>query len=227
MPLQKKIPIDSNGMVYLWEVTESEATLQTGISLAGYSKDRLAHMKSELHRRAYLSIRHLLKIAGYQDSDLSYDLYGKPHLEDGSFVSISHSFTQTALVVHKNIPVGIDVEMKRDKILRIAHKFTTFNATNETVVPTLTHIWATKETVYKIIGTPGLSFLKGIEVFWFSEAILAACAPVNGSQHFYEMHPFEIGDFGGVWGLEIQKASAREGQLKEAYATAVKKAQIY
>ena len=227
MPLQKTISIDSNGKVYLWEVTESEPALQEGISLATYSKDRLAHMKSELHRRAYLSIRHLLKIAGYQDSDLSYDLHGKPNLKDGSFVSISHSFTQTALVVHKNIPVGIDVEMKRDKILRIAHKFTTYSATNETVVPALTHIWAAKETVYKIIGTPGLSFLKGIGVFWFSEAILAACAPVNGSQQFFEIHPFEIGDFGGVWGLEIQKASAREGQLNETFLEAKKNGSVY
>jgi hypothetical protein len=72
-----------------------------------------------------------------------------------------------------------------------------------------------------------LSFLKGIRVFWFSEAILAACAPVNGSQHFYEMHPFEIGDFGGVWGLEIQKASAREGQLKEAFLEAKKNGRVY
>jgi hypothetical protein len=41
------------------------------------------------------------------------------------------------------------------------------------------------------------------------------------------LNGFEIGDFGGVWGMEIEKASAREGQLKEAYATALKKAQIY
>jgi hypothetical protein len=44
---------------------------------------------------------------------------------------------------------------------------------------------------------------------------------------FYEMHPFEIGDFGGVWGLEIQKASAREGQLKEAFLEAKKNGRVY
>lgn len=227
MPLQKTIPIDSNGMVYLWEVTETEADLQAGISLAGYSKDRLASMKSELHRRGYLSIRHLLKKAGYQDCDLSYDAQGKPHLIDGSFVSISHSFTQTALVVHKNIPVGIDVEKKRDKIRRIAHKFTTFGLTNETAVARLTHIWAAKETVYKIAGLPGLSFLKGIVVFWFSETILAACIQVNGRQQFFEMHSFEMAEFGGTWGLLVGQASAREGQIKEAFEKAKKDKKTY
>lgn len=231
MPLQKTIPIDSNGMVYLWEVTESEPALQTGISLAGYSKDRLAHMKSELHRRAYLSIRHLLKTAGYQDSDLWYDLHGKPHLIDGSFVSISHSFTQTALVVHKNIPVGIDVEMKREKILRIAHKFTTFvrepNTDIIAEIPRLTHIWAAKETMYKIAGTPGLSFLKDMRVFWLLNHWLIGIIQTAKQEIFYEMHPFEIGDFGGVWGLEIQKASAREGQLKEAFLEAKKNGRVY
>ena len=227
MPLQKTIPIGHNGSVYLWDVTEPELFLSQRISLAPYSVKRLAQMKSELHRRAYLSIRHLMALAGYTDQDLFYDAIGKPHLKDGSYVSISHSFTQTALVVHKNIPVGIDVELQRKKILRIAHKFTPFNAHTSKDILNLTHIWAAKETIYKMASTPGLSFLKDISVFWRAKNTLGGCIRTAQQDVFYDLNGFEIGDFGGVWGMEIEKASAREGQLKEAYATALKKAQIY
>ena len=227
MPFQKTIPIGHTGCVYLWEVTESESLLTKGISLAPYSVKRLEGMKSELHRRAYLSIRHLMAIAGYTDNDLFYDAIGKPHLKDGSYVSISHSFTQTALAVHKNIPVGIDVERQRDKILKIAHKFTIFKANAVEDILSLTHIWAAKETMYKIAGISGLSFLKSVFVFWTSSNKLGGFIQTAKQEVFYEIHPFEIENFGGVWGLEIEKASVREGQLKEAYATALKKAQIY
>jgi phosphopantetheinyl transferase (holo-ACP synthase) len=133
--------------------------------------------------------------------------------------------------VHKNIPVGIDVEMKREKILRIAHKFTTFvrepNTDIKAEIPRLTHIWAAKETMYKIAGTPGLSFFKDMRVFWLLNHWLIGIIQTAKQEIFYEMHPFEIGDFGGVWGLEIQKASAREGQLKEAFLEAKKNGRVY
>ncbi|MFT6722357.1 MAG: 4'-phosphopantetheinyl transferase, partial [Flavobacteriaceae bacterium] len=93
MPLLKTIPIDNNGCGYLWEVSETEAFLAAGILLSPHSKDRLLGMKSELHRRAFLSVRHLMALAGIQDVDLYYDPFGKPHLKDGTFISISHSFT--------------------------------------------------------------------------------------------------------------------------------------
>ncbi len=81
-------------------------------------------MKSEMHRRAFLSIRHLLALYNYVDEDLVYNEAGKPHLKDGKYISITHSHHFTAIIISKNDGVGIDIEMQRDKILRIAHKFT-------------------------------------------------------------------------------------------------------
>ena len=34
-------------------------------------------MKSALHRKGFLSIRHLMAKAGYEDANLHYDKYGK------------------------------------------------------------------------------------------------------------------------------------------------------
>jgi len=46
-----------------------------------------------------VSVRHLLAEAGYTDHDLYYTENGKPHLKDGKHISITHSYTFSAIIV--------------------------------------------------------------------------------------------------------------------------------
>ena len=69
--------------------------------------------------------------------------------------------------------VGIDIERQRDKILRIAHKFTPIAeyrtiANTEALIRKLTVVWGCKESLYKIYAEPGLSFLHHIVINDFS-----------------------------------------------------------
>ena len=126
-------------------------------------------MKSELHRRAFLSIRQLLLLSGYEDKDLYYNEFGKPFLIDGTHVSISHSHDHTGIILSAHKEVGIDIEKHREKILRIAHKFTPLTeyrtmANTDALVLKLTKVWCAKESLYKIYAQPGLSFLNHIVV---------------------------------------------------------------
>ena len=123
MPLYKTITVNAATKVLIWKIEESFDTLLKNIELSTKNTDRLNNMKSILHQKGFLSIRHLLAIEGYTDYDLYYDTNGKPHLKDGLYISITHSFIFSAIIL-SDIKVGIDVEKKRDKILRIAHKFT-------------------------------------------------------------------------------------------------------
>ena len=153
----------------LWKVSESEFALAKGIALTDHCADRLRQMKSEMHRRAFLSIRHLLAVENYQDADLYYDEFGKPHLKDETFVSITHSGPFTGIILSRDRPVGIDIEQQRPKIIRIAHKFTPLQeyrtlANTEALIRKLTVVWGVKESLYKIYGTPGVSFLNHIVV---------------------------------------------------------------
>ena len=91
MPLYKTITVDSHVKVLIWKVEETEAELSKGVVLTPHCQNRVSGMKSELHRRGFLSIRHLLAVEGYVDHDLFYDDAGKPHLKDGRFISITHS----------------------------------------------------------------------------------------------------------------------------------------
>jgi phosphopantetheinyl transferase len=56
---------------------------------------RLNGMKSEMHQRAFLSVRMLLQETGHTDLDLYYDEFGKPHLQGEKYIlTHSHNFRQ-------------------------------------------------------------------------------------------------------------------------------------
>lgn len=162
MPLYKSITPNSQTSVKIWKITESYSDLAQGITLKPKNLERVLGMKSELHQRGFLSVRHLLAEFGYQDGNLFYDENGKPHLNDGKQISITHSFNFSAVIISDTI-VGIDVEKQRDKITIIAHKFIDyeFNYLDEKdpyYIKKLTRIWCVKESLYKLFATPGLSF---------------------------------------------------------------------
>ena len=115
MPIYKSIAINSQTNVKIWNITESYTELLQNVELKKESINRVNTMKSELHQRGFLSVRMLLKAFGYSDFDLFYDGNGKPHLKDGNYISITHSYTFSAVVVSSK-PVGIDIEKQREKI---------------------------------------------------------------------------------------------------------------
>jgi phosphopantetheinyl transferase len=169
MPLLKRIESHPGLQAFLWKIEEPESWLARGIELTPHCQERLLGMKSELHRRGFLSIRHLMAEGGYCDADLFYDLNGKPHLRDGTHISITHSFEMTGIILSRQFEVGIDIEKQRHKILRIAHRFTPLSeyhdlANEEALVRKLTIVWGVKESLYKVMGIHGLSFLNHITV---------------------------------------------------------------
>jgi 4'-phosphopantetheinyl transferase len=159
-------------------------------------------MKSDLHQRGFMSVRHLLKEVGYTDDDLLYDGYGKPHLKDGKFISITHSFIFSAIIISETQPVGIDIEMQRDKIVKIAHKFTPIEeyksiANHDALVSKLTIVWGAKESLYKIYGKKKLNFLENIyiEDFSFETNVTTGKILYEGETFEYGIHFLEIEGF--------------------------------
>ncbi|WP_299120532.1 4'-phosphopantetheinyl transferase family protein [uncultured Winogradskyella sp.] len=162
MPLYKSISVNSQTTVKIWKIEESYNALLEPLDLKSNSLERVLGMKSELHQRGFLSVRHLLREFGYTDQDLYYDNNGKPHLKDGKHISITHSFTFSGVIVSDN-EVGIDIEKQRDKIGIIAHKFVDYefdylDKNAEDYIRKLTVIWGIKESLYKLFATPGMLF---------------------------------------------------------------------
>ena len=210
MPLFKTITPNATTQVYIWKVEESLDVLAENVNLTPHCKVRFESMKSELHRRGFLSIRHLLHTAGYTDQDLYYTENGKPHLKDGKYISITHSYNFTAIIVSDTTEVGIDIEMQRDKILRIASRFTPLKeyrtlANDDAVVRKLTIVWGAKESLYKIYGVKGLSFLQHINVtdFDFDDQKTDAVINYHGSESTYDIDFLEFEGFTCVYALAI------------------------
>lgn len=206
MPLYKTITVSPSTTVYIWKIEEDIDTLSHNIKLTDHCQNRLEGMKSQLHQRGFMSIRHLLAEAGYTDFDLYYNTAGKPHLHDGKHISITHSYIFTAIIISDQ-PVGIDIEKQRDKILRIAQKFTPIEeyytlTSSEARIRKLTIVWGAKESLYKLYEQEGLSFLKHIDVtdFSFEDGKTTAQINYNGAIATYNITFLEFEGFTCVYG---------------------------
>jgi phosphopantetheinyl transferase len=169
MPLYKTINFSPTTQILVWEITETFEDLFGQVLLNDSNRIRLSNMKSELHQRGFLSVRKLLQEAGYNDFDLHYDESGKPHLKNGKFISITHSFHFSAIIISDQ-KVGIDIEMQRDKIIRIADKYVDYEfhflkpEIIQQYIRKLTVIWGVKESIFKIRNEKGISFKDHIQV---------------------------------------------------------------
>ena len=201
MPLYKTISPNSQTTVKIWKITESYDDLMAKVDLKPVALERVLSMKSELHQRGFLSVRHLLQEFGYTDADLLYDDNGKPHLKDGKLISITHSFNFSAVIV-SDLIVGIDIEKQRDKISIIAHKFIDYefdylNKQDDDYIKKLTAIWCVKESLYKLFCTPGLSFKQHCLVipFLINDNETVAWIDYEARKFRYNIHFLEFEGF--------------------------------
>ncbi|MCF6279576.1 MAG: 4'-phosphopantetheinyl transferase superfamily protein [Flavobacteriaceae bacterium] len=208
MSLYKTIEVNKNTTVFIWKIEESLNELSQGITLTESCQERVNGMKSELHQKGFMSIRQLLAIKNYEDKDLIYDEYGKPHLADGKSISITHSFIFTAIIISDDKTVGIDIEKQRDKILKIAHKFTPIKeyktiANHDALIGKLTIVWGAKESLYKIYGKKKLRFLQHIyiEDFMFDDGKTTGEIRYDGRVDKYNVFFLEFEEFTCVYAM--------------------------
>jgi len=210
MPLYKTINFNLSTQIFVWKIIESLEQLSQDVKLNTINTIRFNGMKSEMHQRAFLSVRKLLMEKGYTDFDLEYDEFGKPNLKDGNHISISHSH-QFSTIVISDQKVGIDIELQREKILRIADKFVNNQELqrlkgfdNQDYIKKLTVKWGAKEAIFKIRNEKGISFKDHIQVNPFEirdKKTTAVLKIENTKQQFY-IYFEEIEDFTLVYAFE-------------------------
>ena len=207
MPLFKKIAFSEATTIYICKISETFDQLFSEITLNEKSQIRLQSMKSEMHQRGFLSVRKLLQDAGYSDFDLYYDASGKPHLLDNKFISISHSHEFSTIII-SNQPVGIDLEIIKEKVLRIAKKFMKLEVleglTEDEKMFKATVIWGVKETVFKIKNQVGISFPDHIfeDKFNLKDNKTNAQLRFNNKIENFEIHFQQVEEYALVWGFK-------------------------
>lgn len=210
MPLYKTINYNSTTQILVWEITESREKLLGNVVLKEKTQLRLNAMKSEMHQRAFLSVRMLLQEMGYTDFDLHYDEFGKPYFNDGKYVSITHSHHFSAIIISDET-VGIDIEMQREKIIRIADKFVNprelirlqqFDV--QDYIKKLTVKWGAKEAIFKIRNEKGISFKDHIQVniFEIGDQITTAILEFENIKQVFSIYFEEFQNFTLVYAFE-------------------------
>lgn len=204
MPLYQTIQHDAKTQILVWNITESLIDLFDSANVTDQSLFRIGNMKSESHKRGFLAVRMLLQHAGYTDHDLYYDAFGKPHLHDGTHISISHSHEFSAIILSDKT-TGLDLELRRSKIALIADKFIepTFSLDKHApdYISKLTVNWGVKEAVFKIRNEKGISFKDHIVVEPFEMADKCTTAHLNFKNVKCQFSVFfdEIADYSLVY----------------------------
>lgn len=210
MPLYKTIQFNPKTQILIWKITETYQELFGQVVLNDANRIRLNGMKSEMHQRAFLSVRKLLQEAGYTDMDLYYDEFGKPHINCDKHISITHSHHFSAIIISEEA-VGIDIELQRDKIIRIADKFINDEELHrlksietEDYIKKLTVKWGAKEAIFKIRNEKGISFKDHIRVNPFEIKDTQAIAELhfNGLVKDFKIYFEEIEGFTLVYAFE-------------------------
>ncbi len=210
MPLYKTIQFNNTTQILVWKITESYPELLDSVVLNPKHQQRLEGMKSQLHQRAFLSVRKLIQHAGYTDLDLYYDQFGKPHINCDKHISITHSHEFSAIIISDEA-VGIDIELQRDKILRIADKFVNEEELSrlrsvgcQDYVKKLTVKWGAKEAIFKIRNEKGISFKNHIRVNPFEIAAAQTIAKLHfdGLIKDFNIYFEEFEDFTLVYAFE-------------------------
>ena len=198
--LIRKEYFSNGGLMGIWKIDETINELINLLppQLRDDAQESIKNIGSNRRTLELLTTRILLfELLGEVKVILNQE-DGKPYLNDKSYnISISHTKDYVAILLHKELSVGIDIETISDRIEKIAHRFI---SEKEYINPTqkITHLllhWSTKECLYKIINEQGVDFKQQLYIFPFEPAlsgtILAQETKTSNEQTFklnYEVH---------------------------------------
>lgn len=171
MALAFRKEIDHFTSFAIWKIEETAEELIAQLQLKEHEKaflDSLINGKRNLH---WLSTRVLLRtmLNTSQYIDCKIDEHGKPYLANfPHHISLSHSYNYAAVMVSENKPVGIDIEIIKNKIERVQHRFMSVSELNfinkDHHTDHLYSCWCAKEAIYKLHGKKNISFLNHIKI---------------------------------------------------------------
>lgn len=167
MPIIKSITVP-NGLLSVWQITESSDELLPSFTPEEISTPGFQKFTYEKRKVEWLAARALLKQMIGSSFHISYTKSGRPLLDHPVYphISISHSRDFVAVMVHRQLAVGIDIESINRNYASIRKRYLSeieLQQVNED--PLLQCIyWCAKEAVFKLVEEDGVDFRKQIEV---------------------------------------------------------------
>jgi len=168
--------VDDDTEFALWKIEEKAEDLYSQLQLDDQEQAYFEHLSNGKRHLHWLGTRVLLRTMLHTDEyiDCKVDVHGKPYLVNLPYhISMSHSFDYAAVMISKKGAVGIDIELIKEKVERIAEKFMRpqemdFIDTDRNRIAQLYVCWCAKEAVYKCYGQKEVSFADNILLEPFS-----------------------------------------------------------
>jgi phosphopantetheinyl transferase len=175
MPITKIEKINSNSFWCCWKISETVDQLRNKVILSENGEKELKGISHPIKQRERLAsracVKELVKQVGKEYHGITKDEHDKPHLIGLNYhISISHNFPYAVAILHKKLPVGIDIEKPVEKIGRIAHRFLNEQEFIDCDgdIKKLCIYWSGKEAIFKLNGKIGLNFKKDIRIYSFT-----------------------------------------------------------
>lgn len=198
-----------------WAIWKQEETIEELLAIlpaAGIAyREQLNKFSSETRKKEWLSVRVLLYKMLEDEKQISYHSSGRPYLADNSAsISISHTKKYVAVIVAKDLQVGIDIERTGERIKRVVHKFVKEEELPDQPdkevadIELYTILWSAKETMFKCMDTEAVDFREhlhvDVNVPFFSKPYLTAReTKTPGMQLFHINYMIQEGEFVMTW----------------------------
>lgn len=186
---------------------ESLSELQSQLSNISLSDSRYQKFTNEVRKQEYLCVRLLLKELLGEEKSITYNPEGKPSLSDNSYqISISHTTNYVAVIIHPTQAVGIDIEKRSNRVLKLKEKFMSSAElkaidTTQAVEHTLLH-WSAKETLFKILPEKEIDFIEHLHIAPFTpntEGTFLAHETRTPKQEKFKLKYLIVEDFVLTW----------------------------
>jgi 4'-phosphopantetheinyl transferase len=143
------------------------------LDLAEFAKSSKIEGKRNIEKAGTRYV--LQQLLNLSEDLLEYNENRKPYLRGSqSFISISHSHDRLAVMISTKGETGVDIELVRDKVLNIQHKFLSHDEEKfaKNNVDKLLTIWAAKEAMFKIYGIGEVDFSRHLNVEFLENSLL-------------------------------------------------------
>jgi|SRR6476661_6818188 len=189
----------------LWRIEETADELLGKLQLKAHEESYLNGIQNGKRHLHWLSTRVLLRqlLNTTEYIDCQVDEHGKPYLTNfPHHISLSHSFDYAAVMISRTKAVGIDIEMVKTKIERIAAKFLSEQELAfiepQKAIKHLYSCWCVKEALYKLQGKTNVSFKDDIHIapFNFTEEEGSTSVHLNaGINKDYQVNYFQFENY--------------------------------
>ncbi|MCO6499699.1 MAG: 4'-phosphopantetheinyl transferase superfamily protein [Vicingus serpentipes] len=179
--------INNSTKLGVWHITESKEELFIAAKNQQVNFNPIQNLKNENRIKQWIATRLLLNDF-FHDTLIIYDDLGKPSLNNGWHISISHSGNYVAILLNEKENCGIDIERISPKVTRIKHKFlnekdlTKYSSEKE-----LTTLWCAKEALYKYYGKKEILFIEHLFIKNFKENVTSFNGKINMTNYKKEI----------------------------------------